>query len=182
MSIFDDLRQLYISWDDAGQAYEREVNGYFAKFGQGFTDYLGVPPPYRLLHPQIGGVGCYVELITPDDQEESGYRLASPVDCVTRGKDGFFTGHLKLALDRQSNAFPKLYLTFNVHFLLTPDECVMDFGDHDQLPALHLKRSGDNPNGPAYEHMVGMLKRMLSHKPWDVTPQSAPIGFSLQKG
>jgi len=179
MTIFEDLRQAFAAWDDAGEAYEREVYAFFEQFVQGFHTYLGAPAAYPNF-PNSNLVG-YVHIVVQQEGADGTVNYGGaviPGNYLVRGEDGYFNGYINFTLDRQSNQFPKFAVVYHVHFSLTPEECMLDFGDQNTL---RLKRIGEAPNLPAYERMVDLLRRMFQRDPWDNSALKQPIGFALQK-
>src|SRR5881394_138769 len=98
-------------------------------------------------------------------------------DLLTREADGFWRFAMALTLDRDAESFPKQQLAFFLRLKLHDGMWhvqLLDEGFQDFRIAI----AQESERHALFDHMVGMVNRLLSAKPWDGI-EKLPIGFEL---
>ena len=179
MSIFDDLRDAYGASQETYREYAREALIAAQQLAYGFREFLGAPETY--LDPDDETRHPYVRLLSFQIQDGLPVPVQpeSHADLLIREPDGFWRFAISLTLDRDAETFPKQHLAFFLR--LKPHGGVwhvqlLDDGFQD----FHIPSGRTEERRPLYEHMVEMVKRLLTAKPWEGV-EKLPIGFELER-
>ena len=178
MSVFEKLQGTYTEWEALRLKYDEDTHTFFRNFVVGFQTYLGAPSHYQRFPDRQPTAHLQVVM----RKEEGGYGPPPAGQILERGEDGYFNGHILMTLTKAANhPIPFLSLTYHLHFLLTPEECNLEFGPNASKK-FRLNRNGNGPNDLAYAYMVELVEGMLRQKPWEIEASKRPIGFTLTRG
>jgi hypothetical protein len=174
MSTFDDLRKLFIEWDNRYKENNSNSWRFIYGLAGGFSKFIGAPNSYK----EIGSneMQHYVQPLQAVKDEEGNITYESPQytsDVITRGDDGYWLSGIRLVMDRSERSFPKSDFTFAVQFILRDQECELMLGDRAEG---HFKFNLDDPTPDSvYEYMVSLLQEVFTSKP--DTFKKPMIGF-----
>ena len=177
MSIFEELQLAYRASQETYREYARNSLLAAQQLAHEFREYIGAPETYS--DPEDETRRPYVRLLS--FQMPEGLPVAvqpeSHADLLTREADGFWRFAMALTLDRDAESFPKQQLAFFLRLKL-----------HDGIRHVQLLDEGfqdfriavaqQSEKHALFDHMVGMVNRLLSAKPWEGI-EKLPIGFEL---
>jgi hypothetical protein len=177
MSIFDDLRIAYRASQEAYREYSRNSFDAAQQLAHGFREYIGAPETYT--DPEDETHRPYVRLLSFQLPEgvPVAVRPESHADILTREPDGFWRFALSLTLDRDPESFPKQQLAFFLRLKLHGSLWHVQLLDNGVQDFRISTPRASNAN-PLYDHMIEMVNRLLSTKPWEGV-EKLPIGFEL---
>jgi len=177
MGIFDDLRLGYEASQETYREYAREAFIAAQQLAHGFREYLDAPETY--LDPDDETRHPYVRLLA--FQIQDGVPIAaqpeSHADLLVRDPDGYWRFAISLTLDRDAETFPKQHLAFFLRLKPLAGIWNVQLLD-DGFQEFHIPSARNDERGPLFDHMVGMVTRLLSAKPWEGI-EKLPIGFEL---
>jgi len=177
MSIFDDLQIAYRASQETYREYARNSLLAAQQLAHDFRAYIGAPETYA--DPEDESRRPYVRLLS--FQMPDGVPVAaqpeSHADLLVREPDGFWRFAMALTLDRDAESFPKQQLAFFLR--LKPHGGVWHVQLLDEgLQDFRIAIARESEKQPLFDHMVAMVNRLLSAKPWDGI-EKLPIGFEL---
>jgi len=177
MSIFDDLQIAYRASQETYREYARNSLLAAQQLAHDFRAYIGAPETYA--DPEDESRRPYVRLLS--FQMPDGVPVAaqpeSHADLLVREPDGFWRFAMALTLDRDAESFPKQQLAFFLR--LKPHGGVWHVQLLDEgLQDFRIAIARESEKQPLFDHMVAMVNRLLSAKPWDGV-EKLPIGFEL---
>lgn len=178
MSTFDELRSLYIAWDDSHQQHHRDATQLALTFASGFSGYLGAPETYIDFNTRINK--RYIQPMTATRDEDGIVHFDEPktfLDVITRDENGYWTFGIKIVLDRMANAYPKSEFQYFIKFALRDRLCELHIG-HEGGRKFELNLDSPDSMRQAYDFMLEMLRKVLTTQPWS-TGEKAPIGFAV---
>jgi len=89
----------------------------------------------------------------------------SHADLMTREPDGFWRFAVALTLDRDAESFPKQQLAFFLRLKLHDGMSHVQLLD-DGVQDFRIALARESEKQPLFDHMVAMVNRLLSAKPW----------------
>jgi hypothetical protein len=182
MTIFDDLRRLYIAWSDRRRRYFNDSWQFVYHFAAGFGNYIGAPATYNEMssgnNPNRIPTRWYVEPLQAikDDGGEVHLKDAeSHMDVVKWDGDGYWISGIRVMIDTAESAHPKEGFTFLVRFTLRTGQSELQIGDEADGK---FEIDAEKPDSfkPAYEYMVTLLQTLLDSPPWNIS-EKTQIGF-----
>jgi hypothetical protein len=72
---------------------------------------------------------------------------------------------------------PKLFIIFDIRFLIRDDECELQLGD-ERVGCFKIDLTNADGFDPVFARTVALIKGALGRKPWEGT-EKHPIGFAL---
>ena len=176
-SIFEELQTAYRASQETYREYARNSLAAAQQLAHDFREYVGAPETYT--DPEDETRRPYVRLLS--FQMPDGVPVAvqpeAHADLLTREADGFWRFAMALALDRDAESFPKQQLAFFLRSKLHEGVCHVQLLD-DGLQDFRIVIARDSEKHALFDHMVAMVNRLLSAKPWEGI-EKLPIGFEL---
>jgi hypothetical protein len=177
MSIFDDLQIAYRASQETYREYARNSLLAAQQLAHDFRAYIGAPETYA--DPEDESRRPYVRLLS--FQMPDGVPVAvqpeSHADLLIREPDGFWRFAMALTLDRDAESFPKQQLAFFLRLKLHGGMWHVQLLD-DGVQDFRITSARESEKQPLFDHMVAMVNRLLSAKPWEGV-EKLPIGFEL---
>jgi hypothetical protein len=178
-SIFEELRVAYRASQETYREYARDSLVAAQQLAHGFREYIGAPETYT--DPDDETKRPYVRLLSFQIQE--GLPVAAQPeahsDILTREDDGFWRFAISLSIDRDADTFPKQQLAFFLRLKLHGGIRHVQLLD-DGFQDFRVPGTGETDEHALFDHMVGMVNRVLSAKPWEGV-EKLPIGFELHR-
>jgi len=177
MSVFEELQIAYRASQETYRQYARNSLVAAQQLAHNFREYIGAPETYT--DPEDETRRPYVRLLSfqiPDGVPVA-VQPGAHADLLTREADGFWRFAMALTLDRDAESFPKQQLAFFLRLKLHDGMWhvqLLDEGFQDFRIAI----AQESEKHALFDHMVGMVNRLLSAKPWDGV-EKLPIGFEL---
>ena len=177
MSIFEELQIAYRASQETYRQYARNSLVAAQQLAHEFREYIGAPETYT--DPEDETRRPYVRLLSfqiPDGVPVA-VQPEAQADLLTREADGFWRFAMALTLDRDAESFPKQQLAFFLRLKLHDGMWhvqLLDEGFQDFRIAI----AQESEKHALFDHMVAMVNRLLSAKPWDGV-EKLPIGFEL---
>ena len=177
MSIFEELQVAYRASQETYREYARNSLLAAHQLAHDFREYIGAPVTYA--DPEDETRRPYVRLLS--FQLPEGVPVAvqpeSHADLMTREPDGFWRFAVALTLDRDAESFPKQQLAFFLRLKLHDGMWHVQLLD-DGVQDFRIALARESEKQPLFDHMVAMVNRLLSAKPWEGV-EKLPIGFEL---
>src|SRR6267143_45115 len=152
MSIFEELQVAYRASPETYREYARNSLLAAHQLAHDFREYIGAPETYA--DPEDETRRPYVRLLS--------FQLPEGV-AVT--------------LDRDAESFPKQQLAFFLRLKLHDGMWHVQLLD-DGVQDFRIALARESEKQPLFDHMVAMVNRLLSAKPWEGV-EKLPIGFEL---
>ena len=179
MTIFEEIQTAYRASQETYREYARASLAAAQQLAHQFREYLGAPETYS--DPEDETRRPYVRLLA--FQIQDGVPVAvqpeSHADILAREDDGFWRFAISLTIDRDSDSFPKQQLAFFLRLKLHGGIRHVQLLD-DGFQDFRIPGTGETDERALFDHMVGMVKRLLQAKPWDGV-EKLPIGFELHR-
>jgi hypothetical protein len=179
MTIFEEIRSAYRSSQETYREYARASLAAAQDLAHHLREYLGAPETYT--DPEDETRRPYVRLLAFQIQE--GVPVAVPAesqaDILAREDDGFWRFAISLTIDRDSDTFPKQQLAFFLRLKLHGGVRHVQLLD-DGFQDFRIGETNGTDERALFDHMVGMVKRLLRAKPWEGV-EKLPIGFELHR-
>jgi hypothetical protein len=177
MTIFEELQIAFRSSQETYREYARSSLVAAQQLAHEFREYLGAPETYT--DPEDETRRPYVRLLA--FQLQDGVPVAaqpeSHADILAREDDGFWRFAISLTIDRDGDSFPKQQLAFFLRLKLQGGVRHVQLLD-DGFQDFHIPGTGETDRYALFDHMVGMVRRLLQAKPWEGV-EKLPIGFEL---
>lgn len=177
MTIFEEIQAAYGAAQETYREYARASFAAAQQLAREFREYLGAPETYA--DPEDETRRPYVRLLA--FQLQDGLPVAaqpeSHADILAREDDGFWRFAMSLTIDRDGEAFPKQQLAFFLRLKLHGGIRHVQLLD-DGFRDFRLPGTGETDRYALFDHMVGMVRRLLQAKPWEGI-EKLPIGFEL---
>src|SRR5215212_2725114 len=93
-------------------------------------------------------------------------REAFIADLLVRDPDGYWRFAISLTLDRDAETFPKQHLAFFLRLKPLAGIWNVQLLD-DGFQEFHIPSARNDERQPLFEHIVGMVTRLLAAKPWE---------------
>jgi hypothetical protein len=139
---------------------------------------LVVPPPYLDFNGE--DIVAYVRVCSLILDATGLERYAEPNShegFLGRDQDGRFCYAIAMVLERDDGAFPKFTFFYEVRFAMGKDDCEMTIGCEGMQTTFRVPTDSADARNRVDDHMVGIMKGILSYKPWD-TPEKVSMGFA----
>jgi hypothetical protein len=180
-SRFDELRELYIAWNNEYSVRQGICRQFPGAFADGFREFVGAPASYDDFVD--GGktkpyVGLYrAELTATGAKTWKPFDQFEMPEQTERGWYGFFLG---IVIDRQPSTLPNLHLFIDCEFLPLADRVEFRCGTFAQVYALVFGRR--ETFEPVFHEIYELFEKRLRADP--IAPQESkiPIGFALSPG